>query len=218
MKKVCLVFALVTVTLSGSASIVMADSASYNVAGTYGSGTPSTPLSAPGQSFTMSFTIPTNPPVTDFLAGDDFFVNPVSVAYSLGGSPSTTLMNVVVIFYSVGAMSQSGGFFVDFCASGPMCLSGNEYQWQFAGPKQYTGPESNPTMTPTGFNLIGQASCSSVSSCLLVFDNSHGGASVGAGATSGTVSVGTVSTPEPSALVMLLAGLAASALLLKKLV
>jgi hypothetical protein len=206
MKKVWLVFTLVAVALLGFAAVAQADS-TFNVSGIYGSSTVSEPLSGPGESFTMSFTIPTRPVVTDFLLGDDFFVNPVTVAYSLNGGSLISLTNVFVIFYTPGASTQSGGFFVDFCATDPSCLTGSEYQWTFAGPQQYTGSEDAPTMKPIGFAFAGPQSgfaFGGVNELLPPMTPISG-------------RVGVVSTPEPSALVLLLAGLAAATIFLKRL-
>ena len=154
----------------------------------------------------MSFTIPTHPVVTDFLLGDDRFVSPVTVADTLNGGSPISLTNVLLVFHTPRASTQSGGFFVGFCATNPTCLTGSEYQWTFAGPQQYTGSENNPTMKPIGFAFAEPQSgfaFGGVNEILPPITPISG-------------KVGAVTTPEPSALIVLLAGLAAATLFLKK--
>ena len=71
---------------------VNADSeVTYSVSGTYSSATTSSQLSGPSDTFTMSFTLPSQPVTTDFLFGDDFIVDaltPFTYSSSNGGTAS----------------------------------------------------------------------------------------------------------------------------------
>jgi len=138
------------------------------------------------------------------MNGDDFYLYPLNVTYTTGGV-QTILNDSLVAFYSVGAVSQSGGFFVDWCATDVSCMSGLEYQWTFAGPQQYSGPESNPTMTPSGFSYSNQP--------FTVYVNTLGGTDP---TISGGVGVNLVRTPEPSSIAMLLVGAVFALFLLRK--
>jgi hypothetical protein len=62
---------------------------------------------------------------------------------------------VYVSFYSLTSASQRGGLFVDFCADGPSCLTGLEYQWEMPGALLYSGLESSPTLIPASFSFTG---------------------------------------------------------------
>jgi hypothetical protein len=101
----------------------------------------------------MSFTLPLQPVTTDFLLGDDFFVDaPIQYSYSASNGGSSSGL-VYVNFYSLTSSSQTGGLFVDFCADGPSCATGLEYQWIVPGPLLYSGLESSPMLFPTSFEF-----------------------------------------------------------------
>jgi hypothetical protein len=192
------------------AGIAKADSsASYQISGTYADGTISTPLTQNGNTFTMDFSLPTQPAsavpslVIDSMSGDDFYVYPLTVQYSNNNVPSV-LSNVMVGFYTTTASSQSGGFFVDYCPTDVNCVTGLEYQWTFSGPQQYTGSETNPTMNPSSYQFSGQP--------FIIYNNffTEYDSSIG-----GSVTGSTVATPETSSLGMLMLGFAALALLVR---
>jgi hypothetical protein len=206
MKNATRFLSILLLSLGAFTTRAMADSTptTFSVTGTYGAGTPSDPLSQAGQSFTMNFSVPSQPAsmVASYMNGDDFYLYPMNVTYTMGGV-QTILSDSLVAFYTVGAASQSGGFFVDWCATDVTCMSGLEYQWTFAGPQQYSGPESNPTMIPSGFTYNDQP--------FTVYVNTLAGSDPGI---SGGVEI--VRTPEPSSIAMLLVGAVFALFLLRK--
>jgi hypothetical protein len=135
---------------------IRADSGiTYNISGMYSATTTSSQLSGPSDTFLMSFTVPTQPVTTDFVLGDDFSVDaaiPFSFSASNGGTASG---KVYLSFYSLTSASQPGGLFVDFCADGPNCLTGLEYQWEVPGALLYSGMENSPMLIPTSFDFTG---------------------------------------------------------------
>jgi len=207
MKRLVTYLLAILFVAAGLSTTAVADStANYSITGTYGDGTLSTALSGSGDSFTMNFSLPTNPGslIVDSVIGDDFYVYPLNISYSFGGS-TTTLLGALVGFYSTTSGSQPGGLFIDYCVS-PTCLGDPEYQWTFGGPQQYTGSEDNPTMVPTsfvppyqGFSVYPTADDDVYSSLF----------------SSIAVNGKPVNTPEPSSLLLLGAGLAGIALLAK---
>ena len=169
----------------------------YTISGTYSPTTSSSQLSGPSDTFTMSFTVPSQPVTTDFLLGDDFFVDspiPFSYSASNGGTASGP---VYLSFYTLSSSSQPGGLFVDFCADGPSCLTGLEYQWEVPGALLYSGLESSPTLIPTSFDFTGGQFL--LYHCTLC-DNLDAG-----GTFDGKVSV--VATPEPASALLVVLGI-----------
>jgi hypothetical protein len=147
----------------------------------------------------MSFSLPSMPVTTDFLLGDDFVVaalTPFTYSSSNGGTASGM---VFLTFYTLTASSQSGGFFVDFCADGPSCATGQEYTWVVPGPLLYSGLESSPTLLPTSFNFTGGQFGDECTICNIPDASGTFDGSVNAGAV--------VPTPEPASALLLLLGI-----------
>ena len=147
----------------------------------------------------MSFTLPSQPVTTDFLLGDDFIVDaltPFTYSSSNGGTASG---QVFLTFYTPTSSSQAGGFFVDFCADGPDCLTGQEYTWVVPGPLLYSGLESSPTLLPTSFDFTGGQFLDQCTSC----DNFDA-----SGTFAGSVNASdVVPAPEPASALLLLLGI-----------
>jgi len=179
---------------------VKADSeVTYTISGTYSSATTSSPLSGPSDTFTLSFSLPPQPVTTDFLLGDDFVVDaltPFTYSSSNGGTASGL---VSLTFYTLTAGSQSGGFFVDFCADDPQCSTGQEYSWVVPGPLLYSGLESSPTLLPTSFNFTGGHFLDQCTTCDNIDASGTFDGSVNASAV--------VPTPEPASALLLLLGI-----------
>jgi hypothetical protein len=143
------------VVLFGAQAVRADSGVTYEISGVYSATTTSSQLSGPSVTFSMSFTVPSQPVTTNFLLGDSFSVDaaiPFSFSASNGGTASG---QVYLSFYSLTSASQTGGLFVDFCADGPTCLTGLEYQWAVPGALLYSGPESSPTLIPGSFNFTG---------------------------------------------------------------
>jgi hypothetical protein len=206
MKNATRFLAILLFTVGGFTTRAKADSTptTFTITGTYGSGTVTEPLSQAGQNFTMTFNVPNQLASLEgsYLNGDDFYLYPMNVTYTMGGI-QTILSDSLVAFYNVGAASQDGGFFVAWCATDVTCMSGLEYQWTFGGPQQYSGPEAGPTMMPSGFSYSDQP--------FTVYNNMWTGydSTISGGVT-------TVATPEPSSIAMLLVGAVFALLLIRK--
>lgn len=200
MLKTGYVFCGVLLALILVAQPVKADSGvTYVISGVYSPTTTSSLLSGASDTFTMSFTVPTQPVTTDFLLGDDFFVDdPIqfSVSASNGGSASGLMF---LSFYTPSSTSQPGGLFVDFCADGPTCATGLEYQWEVPGPQLYSGLESSPTLIPTSFSFTGGQ--------FTLFHCTFCDGIDASGTFDGSVSANVVTTPEPGSALLLVLGI-----------
>lgn len=196
MLRIGYVFCGVLLALILGAQPAKADSeVTYTVSGTFSSATTSSPLSGPSDTFTMSFTLPSQPVTTDFLLGDDFIVDaltPFTYSSSNGGAASGM---VFLTFYTPTSSSQPGGFFVDFCADGPDCLTGQEYMWVVPGPLLYSGLESSPTLLPTSFDFTGGQFLDQCTFCDNLDPSTFDG------------SVNVVTTPEPASALLLVLGI-----------
>jgi hypothetical protein len=156
--KTALVVCGVLLILIAGPQPIQADSGvTYTVSGVYSASTTASALSVPSDTFTLSFTLPSQPVTTDFLLGDDFFVDaPTHFTYSASNGGTASGL-VFLNFYTPTSSSQVGGFFVDFCADGPSCATGQEYTWVVPGPLLYSGLASSPTLLATQFySLRGQ--------------------------------------------------------------
>jgi hypothetical protein len=169
----------------------------YTISGIYSTATTSSQLSDPSATFSMSFTVPSQPVTTTFLIGDSFYVDsaiPFSYSASNGGTASG---QVYLSFYSLTSGSQPGGLFVDFCADGPSCLTGLEYQWAVPGAMLYSGLESSPTLDPAAYSFTGGQFL--LYHCTFCDNLDATGTFTG--------SLTTVPTPEPQSVLLLLVGM-----------
>ena len=181
-----------------------ADSVNYFTSGTYlnqppsstGIGTPITPLTAPGNTFSFSFSVPlpvSISPSDPIICPDptSCFTTIVPISYS-SGSFSGTVPGSAVIFFTASAQ---GGIDISFG------LNGNSYVWEFFGgptPVLFSGSISNPTLLTGSFGY-GATSFG--------FNGSLGDIVTG----TGTISATTTTVPEPGSLTLLGTGAAAIA-------
>ena len=174
----------------------LANSVSYFTSGAYGSSTPTTALSAPGTTFSISFSLPTA--VSISASDSDSFTTMVPVTYSLG-SLTQTLSGTTIMFFS---NSFAGGFDMG------VTLNGNSYVWELgAGPQLFSGPTSNPVLLtgsfPYGTGVFAFCASESIAQC------ETNGIGLLLSPPSGTILASTPvsSVPEPSTLSLLGTGI-----------
>lgn len=103
--------------------------------GTISDDTPASILTTPGEAWTLSIQLDSNPAVSAVSLGSQFSAAFSNFTYTLNGSVVATPPVTQLIFWTTGL----GGF--DFCFAGP-CSPGME----IIGPQLYSGPESAPTI------------------------------------------------------------------------
>jgi len=169
----------------------------YTISGNYSPTTSNSQLSGPSDTFTMSFTLPMQPVTTDFVLGNDFYVDaPIQYSYSASNGGTSSGL-IYLSYYSLSSSSQPGGLFVDFCADGPSCLTGLEYQWAVPGALLYSGLESSPTLNPASFSFTGGQFF--LYHCTFCDNLDATGTFTG--------NVNAVSTPEPHSVLLLIVGI-----------
>jgi hypothetical protein len=134
-----------------------------------------------GGGITASFELPVNPTVIEFTPGINFQVMPIDLL--INGAPSSDKLS----FFSAGKL---GGGFEAIC--GLTCSDLN-----LAGPQLYSGPENAPTMLGVVSGGVP----------LTDFNTGSPAGTISTPATPGPV--GPVTTPEPSATVLLGIGILA---------
>jgi hypothetical protein len=196
-RPICVFFGFLSILILGPLSVSADSGVTYTISGDYSPTTSTSQLSGPSDTFTMSFMVPAQQVTTNFLLGDDFFVDPpVPYSYSTSNG-GTSSGSVYPSFYSLASTSQTGGLFVDFCADGPSCATGLEYQWIVPGSLLYSGLENAPTLLSTSFDFTeGQFL---LYHCTLCNDLDATGTFTG--------NVNAVATPEPESVLLLLVGM-----------
>ena len=117
----------------------LASEIEYTTTGVYPTGTTVTTLTAPGESFTLTFTVPVNPVTGAPLSGGATFSAAVSGTYMFGAT--TADFNEVSFF-----PGPDGGFETSDIANGPDAL-----YLSIDGPQLYSGTPPSVTMLATSF-------------------------------------------------------------------
>jgi hypothetical protein len=169
-----------------------ANSVNYFTSGTYlnqppdaaGNGTPTTPLTAPGNTFSFSFSVPL--PVSISASDADTFTTIVPISYSSGSLTITVPGTAVIFFGATTPTTSGGGLDITFT------YNGNSYLWEFfGGPLVFSGPTSNPTLLIGSFLYGGTA---------FGFNGSGGDIVTGTGTITAT---SPTTVPEPGSLTLL---------------
>ena len=194
-------FVLAAFVLCFGSSNALADSTQYTVTGVFGATTPTTSFSSANSTFTISFVEPDVVPVSQ--VGPAAFTTNISVHYSTSDGVNqtfpaydpSTFQGVAETFLNP---SLTVGMNLDITY---IDSSNNIFSWSFFGPQLFSGPTSNPTLTPGTFPVLTGVPGSTFT-CFLVSDPNNLCTDVFPLA-SGSIAA----TPEPVSLVLLSSGL-----------
>ena len=192
MKKFIGILAVAALILGLGATVARADggTTSYTVDSTFSSTTTLTPFSAPSESFTFSFNLPSTCTCGPFGGG---FSENALVNYTFGGASFTNVPATIIY-----APSSLDGLFDIMITSG-----GQTYDWYLTGAQIYSVSGSTATLLNGMFPITPFNPSDGSGSVFYDLSGDYGGL------TGGTVTAMTSSVPEPSALLLLLCGCAA---------
>jgi hypothetical protein len=114
-----------------ASNVVVSDS------GTFASGVPNTTESAPGETWSFSFSVNSNPAVSNVVLGQNFDTSFSNFTYTLNGSPVATSPTELT-WYS----TPLGGLIDLTFADGVLSIYGNQ---------AYSGSEASPTILPGAY-------------------------------------------------------------------
>jgi hypothetical protein len=140
--RLCALFAFTLL----AASPALATTLLVTESGTFDSGTPTTSISASGDTYSFSFDVSSTPAVSGVLAGEYFNVAYTNFSYLLNGSAVSTSVGSITLFSS----ADSGGISICFISPCPGTTDPGE-GLVFYGPQLYSGSESSPTILTGSF-------------------------------------------------------------------
>ena len=178
-------------------SHALASTLTVSETGTFGAGTPSTAVSAAGGSFSYSFTLASDPTVSDVSLGNYFDPAISDFVYTLNGVTSSPAIGSITVF----SFNSAGLFDICFttaCSDGSVSGLG----LQFTGPQIYSGSESSPSI------LTGTFTPTPLDASFAVGNDSYFLAA--------DSPITIAATPEPSSITLLAGGLLASSALLRR--
>ncbi len=193
MKKFIGILAVAVLILGLGATAARADggTTSYTVDSTFSSTTTPTLFSAPSDSFTFTFHLPSTCTCGPFSSG---FSENAMVNYTFGGTSFTNVPATIMY-----APSSLDGLFDIMITSG-----GQTYDWYLTGAQIYSVSGSTATLSNGMFPITPFNASDGSGSVFYDLSGDYGGL------TGGTVTATSTSTtvPEPSALLLLLCGCA----------
>jgi hypothetical protein len=202
MKEFIGILAVAILILGLGATVARADggATSYTVDNTFSSTTTATPFSAPSDSFTFTFSLPSTCTCGPFGSG---FSENALVNYTFGGTSFTNVPATIMY-----APSSLDGLFDIMITSG-----GQTYDWYLTGAQIYSVSGSTATLLNGMFPITPFHPSDGSGSVFYDLSGDYGGL------TGGTVMASSTSAvPEPSPLLLLLCGCASLVGLSRKVV
>jgi hypothetical protein len=204
MRKLLTIVALLGLAASINARSTRADGVTYTVTSTYASDAPTTGVSAPNESFTFTFTVPSpcssssTPPCSNLSAGiANFPAQSIDVTFSSPTLPGFTSVATLSFFSSAG-----GGLFDLEAFPG-----GGDFVWSLIGPQIFNTTLNEICPGPAGTFCTGLFSITGGTGFSESFFFDMNDPTIAGDLTGGTVNgVPSVAAPEPSSLLLLGSG------------
>lgn len=174
---------LLTAVSLAATTICSASSLYFTGTGTFSAGDTPDAFVIPGDTFSFSFVVPSNP-VTNANNSTSlsFDVTPILFTYRLNGSPVSVGQPSEITFYTTG---DGGGFALNV----PPSSSGTEFIFSDpANTAYFSGTTANPVFSPAKF----------LSESFLFLDPNNGDI--------GSATAALTPTPEPSSILLLFCG------------
>lgn len=201
MRKLLTILALLGLAASISARSARADGVTYTVTSTYASDIPTTGVSAPNESFTFTFTVPSpcssssTPACSNLSMGvANFPAESIDVTFSSPTLPGFTSVATLSFFSSGG-----GGLFDLEAFPG-----GGDFVWSFFGPQIFNTTANEICPGPAGTFCTGLFSITGGTDFSGSFFFDMNDPTIAGDLTGGSVTgTSTVAAPEPSSLLLL---------------
>jgi hypothetical protein len=143
---------IVNLTLSATSP----STTTFTISGTYASGVPTTPISAPDDTYSISFTALTNPTsMTGFTSNTHYglFYFDANFSLSLNGGTAMTFSTPFMVEFYTNTGGNMGGLI--FCFDDSGTCSSHTY-WNIIGQQLFTGSVTSPTFISTANASVNQ--------------------------------------------------------------
>jgi hypothetical protein len=208
MRKLTTILALLGLAASINARSARADGVTYTVTSTYASNIPTTLVSAPNESFTFTFNVPSpcslssTPPCNLSMGVGDFPAGSINVTFSSPTLPPFT--QPATLTFEPSSVFLGGLFDLEAVVGG---AGGGDFLWVFTGPQIFNATPNEICFGPAGTFCTGPFLITGGTDFSGSFFFNMNDATMAGDLTGGSgTGTSTVAAPEPSSLLLLGSG------------